>query len=436
MTFKKSKMYQEKAQALIPGGAHTYSRGDDQFPSNAPPVLERGQGAYVWDADGNRYLDYGMGLRAVTLGYDFPEVSEAAMAEIRKGNGLTRPSVTEIAAAETMVDLIPSAEMVKFAKNGSTVTTAAVKLARAYTGRKYVARCAEHPFFSYDDWFIGSTVITAGIPEEISRLTLQFHYNDVGSLEKLFTDYPEQIAGVIMEPVTNTPPADGFLRQVKQACARHGAVFILDEMITGFRFHLRGGQKYFDVEPDLSTFGKGMANGFSVAALVGRREIMEGGGIFKEGAERVFLVSTTHGAEMCGLGAFLATVKAYREHDVIAHLWKYGQLLKEGIEGIAEDLHIQDFVSVEGYACSPDIITRGADRQPSAAFRTLFVQEMLKHGVLIPWLAISYSHQGPELAMTLEAARKALQVYAQALESDIDKYLSGPPVKPVFRKYN
>jgi glutamate-1-semialdehyde 2,1-aminomutase len=432
----KNKHYQEKAHAYIPGGAHTYSRGDDQFPSNAPPVLERGKDAYVWDADGNRYLDYGMGLRSVTLGYDCERVSQAAIAEVRKGNGLTRPSVTEIIAAEIMVNLIPPAEMVKFAKNGSTVTTAAVKLARAYTGRKYVARCAEHPFFSYDDWFIGSTVIKAGVPEEISGLTLQFHYNDPGSLERLFAAHPDEIAAVIMEPVTVTPPERDFLQHVRRLCTQYGAVFILDEMITGFRFHLQGAQTYFGVEPDLSTFGKGMANGFSVAALVGKRRIMEIGGIANTGTERVFLVSTTHGAEMCGLGAFTETVKAYHEWDVVGHIWKYGQSLKDGLAEIANELGIREHVGLEGYVCSPDLVTRDRDKQPSVPFRTLFVQEMLKNGVLMPWLAVSYAHQGPELDMTLQAARKALQVYVQALESGIDRYLVGPAVKPVFRKFN
>src|ERR1051326_1860559 len=293
--------YSEALHRLIPGGAHTYSRGDDQYPENAPAILERGKGAYVWDPDGNKFLDYGLGLRSVTLGYDHDSVSEAAIKEIHKGNNLTRASVTELTAAELITELIPCAEMVKFGKNGSTVTSAAIKLSRAYTGRKYVALCAEHPFFSYDDWFIGTTPMQKGIQTEESSLSLKFHYNDIASLEKLFSEHSNEIACVILEPATFVPPKDNFLHKIKELCKKNGTVFILDEMITGFRWHLQGAQKYFDVQPDLSTFGKGMANGFPLSALVGKKEIMNLGGIMKEGAERVFLISTTHGSEMSSL---------------------------------------------------------------------------------------------------------------------------------------
>ena len=344
--------YSERLHRVIPGGAHTYSRGDDQYPLNAPPILSHGEGAYVFDAEGKRYLDYGMALRAVTLGYGYQPVAQAAIDEIRKGNQLTRASLTELAAAETLVDLIPCADMVKFGKNGSTMTTAAIKLARAYTGRKYLAICGDHPFFSYDDWFIGSTVVDRGVPQESASLTLKFAYNDPGSLAALFERYPGKIACVLLEPATAsspcpTPCADAlrpgccrgcatnrvnFLHQAREICQQNGALFILDEMITGFRWDLGGAQSYFDVEPDLATFGKGMANGFSVSALVGKREIMELGGILQEGAERLFLISTTHGAEMNGLGAFLKTVEAYRELNVVGHLWDYGTRLMEGMK--------------------------------------------------------------------------------------------------------
>lgn len=281
------KSYSERLHALIPGGAHTYSRGDDQYPSNAPSILDRGKGAYVWDPEGNKYLDYGMALRAVTLGYANDRVNKAAIREIEKGVNLTRATTIELQAAETMVGLVQGAEMVKFAKNGSNVTSAAVKVARAYTGRKYVCIPRQHPFFSFDDWFIGVTAIKKGIPEEHYSTTLLFDYNDIQSLEKLFDQYSGQIAAVMLEPATTVGPCDpkcdsirsvtktcadceykgnNFLHKVKAVCRKHGAIFILDEMITGFRWHLNGAQKYFDVEADISTFGKGMANGFAVAA--------------------------------------------------------------------------------------------------------------------------------------------------------------------------
>jgi len=428
--------YKERLHNVIPGGAHTYSRGDDQFPSNAPVILERGEGAYVYDPAGNKYLDYGMGLRSVNIGYGNKEIADACYHEILKGNNLTRASLTELKAAELLTDLIPSVEMVKFAKHGSTVTSAAVKLARAYTGRKYIAVPAEHPFFSFDDWFIGSTVMQRGVPEEISNLTLKFHYNDVASLQSLFEKYPGQIAAVMMEAATNVAPADGFLHKVKQLCQVNSAVFIIDEMITGFRWHLKGAQAYFGVEPDLCTFGKAMANGFAVAALGGKREIMSIGGILEEGKERVFLTSTTHGAEMSALGAFIKTTEILQRDNVIEHFWSYGRQLVSGLNEIAKGLGIESFFAVEGFPCSPNYVTRDQDKAASLPFRTLFAQEMIKSGVLMPYIAISYAHKDAELNMTLEAAQNALSVYKLALEDGYDKYLKSPIIKPVFRKYN
>ena len=428
--------YSKELNRLIPGGAHTYSRGDDQYPENAPSILERGKGAYVWDPDGNKFLDYGMGLRSVTLGYDYEPVSDAAIAEIRKGNNLTRPSVTEYKAAKLLNELIPCAEMVKFGKNGSTVTSAAIKLARAYTGRKFAAMCAEHPFFSYDDWFIGTTPMQKGIPQEQTSFSLTFHYNDIASLQNLFDKYPNQIAAIILEPATYIPPKDNFLHKVKELCQKNGAVFILDEMITGFRWHLQGASKYYDIQPDLATFGKAMGNGFPLSALTGKKEIMELGGILNEGAERVFLISTTHGSEMSSLGAFIETVKVYQEKDVCVHLWDYGKKLIDGMNSIAKDAGIENYFSAEGYACSPYYFTKDKAGKASFEFRTLFSQEMIKSGVLMPWIALSYAHGEKELEVTLAAVRKSLDVYKKALESGIENYLKGRIIKPVFRKFN
>lgn len=430
-----NKEYQKKAHLYIPGGAHTYSRGDDQYPINAPAILERGEGCYVWDIDGNRYLDYGMGLRSVTIGYANERITNAAIDQIYKGNNLTRASKIEIDAAEAMVNLIPGMDMIKFGKNGSVVTTAAVKLARAYTGRKYVARCAQHPFFSYDDWFIGSTMITSGIPKEFSDLTLQFNFNDIASVEKLFISHPNEIACVILEPATTVEPQDNFLHKLKDLCHRNGAVFILDEMITGFRWDLKGASHYYNIEADLCTFGKGMANGFSVAALMGKREIMSLGGLDHK-QERVFLASTTHGAEMSGLGALVETINVYSDLDVTGYLWRYGRKLIDGMNEIAEELNIYNEFAVEGVPVSPNYVCRDLSGNVSMAFRTLFAQEMINNGILMPWIALSLSHGELELEKTLEATRKALTVYKMALNDGVEKHLIGRAIKPVFRKYN
>lgn len=436
MSSEDRKSYSERLQQVIPGGAHTYSRGDDQYPSNAPQILERGEGAYVYAPGGQKFLDYGMALRAVTVGYGYKPIADAAYEQILKGNNLTRASSIELEAAELLCETIPSAEMVKFAKNGSTVTTAALKIARAYTGRKYVAVCSDHPFFSFDDWFIGTTPIKRGIPTEHSSLTKLFRYNDLESLERVFAESPGQIAAVMLEPATTKEPVNHFLHKVRDLCRKNGAVFILDEMITGFRFDLAGAQKYFDIDCDLCTFGKGMANGFSVAALAGKREIMKLGGISEEGSERIFLISTTHGAEMCGLGAYVKTMSVYKELDVVKHLWTYGDKLITGMRSIAKELGLEAEFVVEGYACSPNYLTKDRSGKISLELRTLFSQEMIRQGVLMPWIALAYAHGESELQQTLEATRKALLVYRDALDKGVEKFLIGRAIRPVFRQYN
>jgi len=428
--------YSERLNNVIPGGAHTYSRGDDQYPINAPQLFQRGEGAYLYTPEGDKFLDYGMALRAVTLGYGQEDVANAAINEIWNGNNLTRASLIELQAAELLADLIPSIDMVKFAKNGSNVTTAAVKIARAFTSRKYIIRCIEQPFFSFDDWFIGDTPLKKGIPEEFYKLTLNFHYNDIDSLAELFDKYPNQIAGVILEPATSVHPVDKFLHKVKELCHKNGSLFILDEMITGFRWHLQGAQVYYNIEPDLCTFGKGMANGFSVCALAGKREFMKIGGIKEEGAERVFLTSTTHGAEMVGLGAFVKTIEFYKTNPVIEHLWSYGKELIDGMNSAAKEFGVQDYFEANGIPCSPGYTTKDRSGNVSLPFRTLFSQELIKNGVLMPWIAISYAHQKNELDFTINAVKNALKIYSQALDEGVEKYLVGPAIKPVFRTFN
>jgi glutamate-1-semialdehyde 2,1-aminomutase len=448
------KLFSNRLHHVIPGGAHTYSRGDDQFPSNAPAILERGEGAFVYDPAGVKYLDYGMGLRSINIGYGNLEIAEAVFEATLKGNNLTRASLIELEAAELFVSTIPSVDMVKFAKHGSTVTTAAMKLARAYTSKKYIAVPFEQPFFSFDDWFIGTTVIEKGTLSETSRFTLKFHYNDIASLNALFEKYPNQIAGVMLEPATTLSPCKtvcsksdneicackngnlNFLHQVKEVCTKNEAVFILDEMITGFRWNFNGAQTFFNIEPDLTTFGKAIANGFAVAALGGKREIMSLGGIQESGAERIFLTSTTHGAEMSALAAYIKTSEIIQREDMIAHVWQYGKALVGGMNEIARDLGIENYFSVEGYHCSPNYNTRDQHHQPSLEMRTLFAQEMIKNKVMMPYIALSLSHGPSELDQTLSAVRESLSVYKQALESGVSAYLDSDIIKPVFRKYN
>ena len=428
--------YQHRLLRAIPGGAHTYSRGFDQFPVNAPQILERGKGAYVYDSSGRRFLDYGMALRAVTVGYAEDEIDNAAIEEIRRGNNLTRPSMIELQAAEKIIEHIDSVEMVKFTKNGSTAVTAAVKLARAFTGRDFVARCAEHPFFSFDDWFIGSTVIPRGTTAENRELTKSFHYNDLESLKKLVGEFPNKFACVVLEAATTEDPAPGFLEGVQKLCHQNGIVFILDEMITGFRWDLKGAQHKYGIKPDLSTFGKAMANGYSLACVGGRRDIMQLGSIEFEGAERVFLLSSTHGAEMSSLGAFVATTNFLEKNGVVEHMYEYGADLKQLFATLSRDHGLESNFVFGGVECSPYFQLLDSNGTISLQLRTLFVQEMIKNGVLMPWIALCHRHGVAELEITQEAADKSFRVMRKAIDGGIERYLEGPSIKPVFRKFN
>ena len=420
---------------LIPGGAHTYSKGDDQFPANAPRHLEKGLGCRVWDRNGNEYLDWTMALRAMSLGYGHKAVNEAAIAQIWRGSNFGRPSYIETELAEDLVDLVPSAEMVKFAKNGSTVTTAAVKLARARTGRDKVAICADHPFFSYDDWFIGATAMDAGVPQVIKELTVKFRYNDVASVERVFAENRGEIACVILEPAGLEEPEDQFLSRIGEICRREGAVYILDEMVTGFRWHLNGAQTLYDVDCDLCTFGKGMGNGYSVAALVGKREIMDLGGLFHD-MPRVFLISTTHGAENHALAASRAVIQVFRQEDVVGHMWRIGRSIMEALEQAAASAGVATNLRVFGIPCNPAYAVLDAEGAVSFPLKTLFLQEMVKQRVLIPYLAPSYAHTESDVARTAEAAEVAFRQVARALDDGWERFLEGPPVKPVFRTFN
>jgi len=429
-----SRALQERAHALIPGGAHTYAKGDDQYPVNAPPFIARGQGCHVWDLDGNEFIEYGMGLRSVALGHAHPRVIESVRTELVNGSNFVRPSPLEVRCAEAFLECVRTAEMVKFTKNGSDATTAAVKLSRACTGRDLVAICADQPFFSTDDWFIGTTAMPAGIPRAIRELTVSFRYNDSDTLERLFEAHPGQIACVILEAETSVAPKEGFLLEIRRLCDRFGALLIFDEMITGFRWDVGGAQRVYEIVPDLSTFGKAMANGFSLGALAGKREIMERGGL-RHPHERVFLLSTTHGAETHTLAAGVAAMAVYREEPVIETLYSKGKRLRQGVNEAIQRRGLNGFVEIVGRACNLVFATRGPDQQQSQTFRTLFMQELIRRGVLAPSFVVSYAHTNSDIDQTIDAADGALEVYLRCLENGVKRHLLGPSVKPVFRPF-
>lgn len=434
--FTRGREIQEKLHELVPGGSHTYSKGEDQFPFLSPQVMARADGAYCWDVDGNQYVDWGMGNRVIILGHNYSAVNDAVIKQISRGLNFTRPGVLEYELAEYLLDIWSWADMVKFGKNGSDVTTAAVKLARAYTGRNCVAYCSDHPFFSIHDWFIGTTPVNSGIPPAESAYTLRFRYNDIESVEALFAQNPGQIAALILEPVKNDEPRDGFLQKLRSITEREGALLIFDEMIAGMRFDIRGAHHLYGVYPDMATYGKAIGNGFCVSVLAGKREVMELGGL-KHDRRRVFLLSQTHASETTGLAACRATFDECQRVDATKHVWDTGRKLVTGFRELARSEGVEQFVRIIGFDCNPQILCTRDDGRYWPELGTLFHEEVIACGVLIPWTTITYSHREAELEKTFAALAEGMRRVRRTLESgSVDGAFTGPAVKPVFRPFN
>jgi glutamate-1-semialdehyde 2,1-aminomutase len=431
--FDRSAALQARLHEIVPGGAHTFAKSSDQYPEGMAPVLVRGRGARVWDVDGNEFVEYGMGMRAVTLGHGYAPVVDAVRTAIADGVSFTRPTELELAAAEDFLRIVPGADMVKFCKNASDATGAAVRLARAATGRELIAVCGDQPFFSSQDWFVGTLPIDTGVPASVRSLVRTFRYNDLASLEAVLSAAP--VACVMLEAASAlAEPAPGFLEGVRALCDRYGAVLVIDETITGFRWAAGGAQSVYGVTPDLSTWGKAMGNGFSVAALAGRRDLMELGGL-RTDRPRVFLLSSTHGAETTGLAAFRAVVRAYTDGDPVGVMERQGRLLADGVNAAAAEAGIGAHLSVVGRPSCQVFRTTDADGQPSQAMRTLFLQEILRHGVLGQSYVISAAHTDADVERTVAAARAAAVTYRKALESGRPEELfTGRAVAPAHRR--
>lgn len=434
MTLPLSGELNARLHEMVPGGAHTYAKGDDQYPDGLAPVISHGRGSRVWDVDGNEYIEYGSGMRSVSLGHAHPRVLAHVRCELERGANFVRPSIVELAAAERFLATVPTAEMVKFAKNGSDVTTAAVRLARAVTGRPLVAICRDQPFFSTDDWFIGTTVMRGGIPEPISGLTLTFRYGDLGGTAELLRRHRGRIACLILEPATQSEPPPGYLAGLRELATEHGCVLIFDETITGFRWSEAGAQHVYGVEPDLSTWGKALGNGFAVSALAGRRELMELGGI-RHSRDRVFLLSTTHGAETHSLAAAMAVLRTYAEEGITARLHALGERLAAGVRQAADSMGVAEHLLVRGRASNLVYATLDEHHRPSQDYRTLFLRQLVLGGVLAPSFVVSSALTDSDVDRTVEVVAQACVAYRKALDAgDPTAFMGGRPVKPVFRK--
>ncbi len=420
---RQSQAWWRRAAARIPCGTQTLSKGPDQFVRGVSPIfLARGKGAHVWDVDGNEYIDYPMALGPILLGHAYPRVIEAAAEQMRQGTTYTLMHPLEVELAELLCEIIPCAEMVRFGKNGSDATTAAVRVARAVTGRDKIAYCGYH---GWQDWYAAVTERNAGLPSVLRQFMLPFRYNDLGSLRTLFEQHPSEIAAVILEQ-PGLEPLDGFLHRVQDLAHRHGALFILDEIVTGFRYALGGAQEYYNVVPDLACFGKGMANGFPLSALVGRREIMQA-------LERVFF-SMTYGGETVSLRAALETIRELREQNALQYIWEMGRRLRQGLQELIAGLDAP--VELHGNPPRSSLTFFDENGQPSLAVKSLFLQETVKRGVLFGGpVFLSFSHTPADLDRTFEACEAALQRITRAVrEGRVLACLEGEVVATVFRR--
>lgn len=442
--FKQSDLYRARIHQLIPGGCHTYSKGDDQFPLLSPAAISRGLGCKVWDLDGNEYLDCSMGLTSVSLGHAYPPVIEKVRQALELGVNFQRPASIELEMAESFLSRLPGHEMIKFAKNGSTATTAAIKIARAVTGRNVVAFPGNHPFYSYDDWFISKTPCNLGIPRVTESLSATFEGCSISSLEKLFSESGEDIACVITEPARPTcgptcacgGKPEEFIRKAIALCESKGALLVLDEMITGYKAGFPGFMSRYGLIPHLATWGKSIGNGFSFCAITGKREFMEIGGINRPGKEKLFLISSTHGGEVHSIAAALETARRYQSDGVLEHLHSLSSSYTQRFRSAVREEGLANWIEV--YPCEwvPATTFKRMDGSECSAMRTLFMQEMIARGVLFQGVfSPCFSHQEADLDYFETAAREALRVYKAALTDGPQGFLIGEPSKPVFRKF-
>jgi len=423
--YDRSMSWLDRARRVIPGVTQTLSKGPGMFVEGAYPVyLDHGRGCRVWDVDGHEYVDYILGLASITLGYAHPAVNEAVARQLERGSIFSLPHPLEVEVSERLSRIIPCAQMVRFLKTGSEADAAAVRIARAATGRDVVATCGYH---GWHEWHAVTTPRSKGIPKDFSRLIVPFEYNDLASLEAVLAEHHGRVAAVMMEPVLLETPAPGFLAGVKAAAHRHGALLIFDEIVSGFRWAVGGAQERFGVVPDLATFGKGMANGLPLAAVVGRTELMRE-------FDDVF-VSSTFGGDTLALAACVATLDEYRDKRVIDHLWRIGRRLQEGFSAAAARAGVA--ARAIGYSVHPKIVFDHPSPETQRLLMSLFLQESAACGAIFHFAGfnVSYSHSEADVDETLVACEGALQIVGEALtDGRIAERLRGKPYAEAFRR--
>lgn len=423
--YRRSEEMLGRALKVIPLGTQTFSKSKTQYPYGVfPYFIERGQGSRVWDVDGNEYIDFVNGLASITLGYNDPDVNAAVCNQLQKGSIFSLSHTLEIDVAEKIIEMVPCAEMVRFGKNGSDATAGAIRLARTYTGRDHVACCGYH---GWQDWYIGSTARNPGVPQAVQNLTHPFSYNDIDSLEIIFSQWPRQVAAVIMEPMNLVEPQNGFLQKVKDIAAKHGSLLIFDETITGFRFSQGGAQEYFNVVPDLATFGKGLANGFPISAIAGGEEIMKY-------MEQIFF-SFTFGGETLSLAASLATLTKLQKEPVIVSLYRQGQKIIDGVKELIQRHELSKIISIKGNPSWSFIEFMDISPYDQWQIKTLFLQEVFARGVLaIGTHNMSYAHSNDDISYLLKVYDEVFLIIKCVIgEKNLEEHLKCDPIKPLFK---
>src|SRR3989344_2582540 len=423
--FTKNNEFFKEVKEIIPLASQTFSKSYMQYVKGiAPLFIEKAKGAYVWDIDGNKYIDMINGLLPIILGYNYPATDKAIIAQLKKGITFSLPSPLEAELARLLIKHIPCAEMVRFGKNGSDATSGAIRVARAVTKRDYVAVCGYH---GWHDWYIGSTTRDLGVPASTKEMTKKFEYNNIKSLEDLFQKYPNKFAAVIMEPENYETPQAGFLEKVKELTHKNGALLVFDEVITGFRWDLGGAQKYYGVTPDLASFGKSMANGMPISALVGKKKYMEK-------VEDIFY-SFTSGGENLSIAAAIATIKEIGKKNVLDYIWKLGKKLQDGTNALAEKHGLGEIVHVIGKPCWQIVKIKGNEKYSDMEIKTYIQQEILEQGVL--WYGshnMSFAHKESDIKKLLSVYDKVFKKTADLLKNGkLKEAIRGGLISTVFK---
>lgn len=422
--YKNSDSLLHRAEKTIPLGAQTFSKSKIQFPQKFSPLfLSHGRGGRAWDVDGNSYVDLVGGLLPNVLGYCDPDVDAAITSQLNRGISFSLSTRLESELADRMIGLIPCAEKVRFGKNGTDATSAAVRLARAYTGRDHIVVLGYH---GWQDWYIGSTTRYLGVPDAVRALTHKASYNDIDSLKAVLDKNKDNVAAVVMEVVGVEPPKEGYLQAVQDMCRKNGTVLIFDEIISGFRVHAGGAQAYYGVTPDLAAFGKAMGNGMPISAVVGRADIMNK-------MEDIFY-SGTFGGETLSLAASIAVIDKMCRENVIEKLWATGTKMEEITSRHAAKYGLTGVVGLKGLAPWKILSFQDYKAVPAAVIKTKFLIEMLRNGVLIGASHnVCYAHNDEDLAVLDRAYDMALSRIAEGLDAgNLESTLESPVLRPVF----